>query len=269
MQRLLVYNEAGGSQMFADDIVLYNDVDSNFTVYQLDIDRIVNWCICNDLTMNIDKTKYQLFPIGRHVDVDLLANRHKSLIDKEPLQHVNLYKYLGVEIDNLLTMKQHAKNVIKVGAHKLYMMRHIRKVLTTHVALLVSKSVFLGVLDYGSIFVSSTPEEMKDDIQILQNNALRCCLNILDPRKANRITNTLLFSERLIINLLLCIRNAVNQKTLKIKTCDRHTRGNDRLTIVLPVLRTRYMRKTPFYWGLQIWNSLPLHIRLIEDKIHF
>ena len=49
--------------------------------------------------MNIDKTKFQLFPIGRHVDVDLLANRYKILIGKEPLQHVQLYKYLGVEID--------------------------------------------------------------------------------------------------------------------------------------------------------------------------
>ena len=140
------------------------------------------------------------------------------------------------------------------------MMRHIRKVLTTHAALLVFKSVFLGVLDYGTIIVSLTPEEMKEDIQILQNNALRCCLNILDPRSANvlemhRITNTLLFSERLIINLLLCIRNAVKEKTLTIKICDRNTRGNDGLTIALPIPRTRFMRKKTFYWGSQIWNS--------------
>ena len=46
----------------------------------------------------------------------------------------------------------------------------------------VFKSVFLGVLDHGSIVVSSIPEDLKEDIQILQNNALRCCMNIIDPR---------------------------------------------------------------------------------------
>ena len=111
-------------------------------------------------------------------------------------------------------MKQHAKNILKIGAHKLYMLRHIRKVLTIHAAMSVLKSVFIGVLDYGSIFVNSIPDEMKEDIQILQNHALRCCLNILDPREANvieihRQVDVLLSKERMIINLLLCIRNAV------------------------------------------------------------
>ena len=74
------------------------------------------------------------------------------------------------------------QTIIKLGAHKLYMLRHVRQVLTMRVALMIFKSVFLGVLDYGSIVVSSIPEDLKEDIQILQNNALRCCTNIIDPR---------------------------------------------------------------------------------------
>ena len=135
--------------------------------------------------MNIDKTKYQIFPTNRRTDIERMANTHVIQIGTDTLKHVRLYKYLGVEIDNLLSMKQHAKNILKVGAHKLFMLRHIRKVLTMHASVLIFKSVFIGVLDYGSIFVSSIPEEMKEDIQILQNNALQCCLNILDPRDAN------------------------------------------------------------------------------------
>ena len=161
-------------------------------------------------------------------------------------------------------MKQHAKELIKVGAHKLYILRYIRKVLTMHAAMFVFKSVFIVVLDYGSIFVSWIPEEMKEDIQILKNHALRCCLNILDPRDANvlelhRQVNVLLFKKQMIINLLLCVRNAVIDATLKIKTGNIHTRGNDGYTIILPVPRTRNIRKRPFYWGSQIWNTLPLY----------
>ena len=89
-------------------------------------------------------------------------------------------------------------------------------------ALMIFKSVFLGVLDYGSFFVSSLPEQTKEDIQILQNNALRCCLNILDPSNVNIFemhenTNVQCFRHRMVRNLLLCIRNAVNKGMLCIR----------------------------------------------------
>ena len=122
--------------------------------------------------------------------------------------------------------------------------------------------------------MSSILEEMKGNIQTLQNNALRCCLNIMDPRDANVIAihqqvNVLLFKERLILNLLLCIRNAVIENTLKTKSGDVHTRQNDGLTIHLPIPRTKIMRKMPFYWGSQIWNTLPLNIRQLNEKCAF
>ena len=261
-------------QMYADDIFLYNTIDNNYGDFLLDLQNVANWCQGNELTMNIDKTKYQIFPKNRHTNVETIADNYQVHISTESLKHVKLYKYLGVEIDNQLSMKQHAKNILKTGSHKLYMLRHIRKVLTLHAAVLVFKSVFLGVLDYGSIFVSSIPEDMKGNIQTLQNNALRCCLNIMDPRDANviaihRLVNVLLFKERLILNLLLCIRNAVIESTLKTIRGNINTRQNDGLTIQLPIPRTKIMRKMPFYWGSQIWNTLPLNIRQLNEKCAF
>ena len=81
----------------------------------------------------------------------------------------------------------------------------------------------MGVLDYGSIFVSSVPDDMKEDIQIIQNHTLQCCFNIANPRNANvqelhNIANVCTFKERLIRNLLLCIRNAVNEDTYLLGT---------------------------------------------------
>ena len=72
--------------------------------------------------MNIDKTKYQLFPCSKHVNMDTLSPNCILKIDHDTLQGVKLYKYLGVEIDHLkLTMKQHAKKLVKLGSHKSYM----------------------------------------------------------------------------------------------------------------------------------------------------
>ena len=60
------------------------------------------------------------------------------------------------------------------------------------------------------IFVSSIPEDMKEDIQIKQNNAIRCCFNIIDPKDADiddlhKTVNIHCFKNRLVLNLLLCI----------------------------------------------------------------
>ena len=111
-------------QMYADDIVhvLYTTVENNLDGLRADIDQVAKWCNGNELTVNIDKTKYQIFPKNKNENFKSLSDRCTIKINQIPLKEVKLYKYLGVEIDNLLTMKQHANNIIKIDSHKLYML---------------------------------------------------------------------------------------------------------------------------------------------------
>ena len=108
--------------MYADDIVLYSKLGNNVDAIQIDLNNIVHWCNGNELTMNVETTKYQIFTKGNHISLEPLINAHHLLVGKEALKQVKLYKYLGVEIDSLLSMKPHAKNVIKLGAHKLFLL---------------------------------------------------------------------------------------------------------------------------------------------------
>ena len=62
----------------------------------------------------------------------------------------------------------------------------------------------------------SIPEEMKEDIQILQNNAFRSCFNIIDPiasganiTELHHSANLSFFRHRMMSNLLICIRNSL------------------------------------------------------------
>ena len=65
--------------------------------------------------------------------------------------------------------------------------------------------------------------------------------------------NVLLSKERMIINLLMCIRNAVKDSTLEIKSGTTNTRGKNGFTINLPIPRIRSMQKKPFYWGYDMY----------------
>ena len=76
--------------------------------------------------MNLHKTKYQIFPRNTHVDMNKLSENCIIKVWQICLKEMKLYKYLGVEIDNFLTMNQHANNLIELGSHKLFMPRHVR-----------------------------------------------------------------------------------------------------------------------------------------------
>ena len=92
-----------------------------------------------------------------------------------PLDYVNSYLYLGVDIDNQLTFKKYYSNVFKKNSYKLSLLRRIRYMVTLKASLDITKTMFCSIVDYGNIFLTSCTENDLNDIQTLQNHALRCC----------------------------------------------------------------------------------------------
>ena len=112
---------------------------------------------------------------------------------------------------------------------------------------------------------------MFDDVQTIQNHALRSVLNVYDPLEIHvdqlhDIVGVRFLKHRMFIQLMMCIRNAYINKSLPVIQRDLVTRGNDGATFFLPVPRIKSIRKSPFYWGSQIWNHLPLNIRTTDSK---
>ena len=168
-------------------------------------------------------------------------------------------------------MKSHVNCVNKNASHKLFLLRKLQHVLNTHAATMVLKSMFLGVWDYGLLFTTFFPIKMFNDLQTIQNHALRSVLNVYDPHDlhVNQLHDTVgvkFLKHRMLIQLMMCIRNAYINQSLTIIHCDMVTRGNDGATFTLPVPKIKSIRKCPFYWGSQIWNHLPLDIRTTDSK---
>ena len=63
--------------MYADDIVLYNTM-SNMESLKNDMSKTARWCKGNKLTMNLVKTKYQIFPQNTHMDIQLEIKRFSA-----------------------------------------------------------------------------------------------------------------------------------------------------------------------------------------------
>ena len=114
---------------------------------------------------------------------------------------------------------------------------------------------------------------MFEDLQIIQNHALQTVLNIQDPLDLNIVemhdlVQVKMLRHRMLIQLLMCIRNAFINQSMPIIRRDV-VRGNDGASFDLPVPRLKSLSKCPFYLGMLIWNQLPYNIRVSDSKSVF
>lgn len=94
-------------RMYADDAVLFkeldlsNDVDGQIEGINSDLNLLGEWCMCNKLTINVDKSKSMLFiaPLSKYCHLDL--NESPDLyLNGTKLGYVKSYRYLGLELDD-------------------------------------------------------------------------------------------------------------------------------------------------------------------------
>ncbi len=112
---------------YADDTViigLFNDADDikdNF--YMDEISQFASWCQKNHLDLNVKKTK--------EMSIDFRIKKDELppvLINNQPVETVETYKYLGTVIDNNLNGRKNAERIYKKAIQRLYFVRKLKYV---------------------------------------------------------------------------------------------------------------------------------------------
>ena len=86
--------------------------------------------------------------------------------------------------------------------------------------------MFVSILDYGNVFLTGVNRDRLFDLQKIQNDAVRCCLNIKNPRDAHvndlhEQLNLHLLDHRQTVQLLICIKKGIENGYLNhIKPVD-------------------------------------------------
>ena len=262
--------------LYADDTVLYKGISEcekflDMHNFQQDVDRLVLWCQRNRLSINIKKTKLVFYPANQNA-----VNNMNNVIKMQGLSvdYVTSYLYLGVDIDNMLTFKKHYNNTFKNVSHKLFILRKIRYMINVKAALDITKTMLCSVIDYGNIFLSSCNQADLNDMQILQNNALRCCYGVFDPRDGHILylhkqANMKMLDIRRKKQILTCIWRNLKKGVIEIAQPIRQNRSAEAPNIYLPIPRTELFKKSVYYYGANLWNVLPVPVRLLDDIENF
>ena len=218
------------------------------------------WCVKNSLKLNARKSKALI--LGPTSKISSLNLDTEFSLNGQSLEYVNVYNYLGITLDQKMTLLPLLSKLKNVITHKIYSMVKIRDFITTKCALTIYKQTILPLFDYSGFITISCNVSDRLDLQTLQNNALRVCYNVkLRDRVAVKgmhdLSNLLSLEQRRqfqVLNLMFIYKNRHNDVQ---RIYNRVTRGAN----VFSFIRERYnctkYRSSPYYKGSVLWDGLP------------
>ena len=159
--------------------------------------------------------------------------------------------------------------------------RRCRYFMTDHSINIVIKSLVLSHLDYCSVVWSCATTKDLQKLQLAQNKAARLALHCSPRTSVDSMHDALLWlkvKDRLMCNLLIFFRNVLFHARPKefyakiLYINDRHnhtTRQATQRHIVVPTPKTSAIQKTVFYRASTYWNSIPVSLKKISNRVNF
>ena len=169
------------TSQYADDVSLRATCDSSAAaanMVQKGLTSLETWCKKWQVAMNPSKSKLVLFTrCPRHkkegaIDVKLFG---------ESIPFAPEAEFLGVTFDSYLTWEAQTAKIVARAYTRLNLIRIVSgltKEKNPTVLLKLYQSIILSVYEYSSICLISAAECHLEKLQLQQNQALRCILNL-------------------------------------------------------------------------------------------
>ena len=145
-------------------MVIYKPLNEPDSLHHLqnDINIVYDWCNRNKLTINIEKTKAHIFPRNSNIDLQLLHQNNPKTINNTQLQYEHTFQYLGINIDQHLTMKSMCDSRFMPAINSIFKARQRfadyvyakKKKKKMSAAIQVLRAMFVSVVDYRNVFLT-------------------------------------------------------------------------------------------------------------------
>ena len=183
------------------------------------------------------------------------------------------YNYLGVQLDECMTLTSNFNNIFKKFSYKIYQFGKIRKYLDIPTRILVYKQTILPLVEYVSFMLCLNNRSEVDKLQKLQNRCLRSCLNIYKPMDIGNLrlhqltrVNTLGVRRDLqLLNMMFSFK----QKNKYKKEGAHVTISIDRFVFDTDIVHKDIYARSPYYCGVSLWNSIPMEYQNLSDSCAF
>ena len=257
--------------MYADDTILYScapsldvavsNLASDFVLLQLELTS-------SKLLLNGHKTKAMLFSPNSSVNVP----PNITTLDGVTIEWVQLYKYLGIWLDNKLNFKHHIDCLAKKLKFTLSFFYRMKSCFSNTSRKKLVTSLFLSQLDYGDTVYRFACASTLSKLDPLFHAALRFITN--SPYRTHHCTLyalvgwTSLTSRRLLHWYILTYKailgilpGYINSKFIPVQN-SLNLRSNAWLRYVVPPIKSESGKKSLAFFGPWSWNDLQTKLKL-------
>ena len=260
--------------LYADDTVIYC-MNEKFELAEKELqsilDKFTKWCAINALTINTSKTKTMLFGSRNKLKN---CQKPELFINDEILQNVPTFKYLGINLDQTLSLKYYLECLTSNITFKLYMFNKILRFLNEKCAVIVYKTMIMPFFDYCDIVYMYSGQ---NDLQKLNRHHIRgmkICLYggfMLDECELYAKCNLSELNVRRQVHLrnyMFKLKN-INDNMVDNSNSNMNTRLHDGPVFKVTHPNSEPIKRSVMYAGALEWNNLDSDIRNIDDIVKF
>ena len=174
---------------FADDTLLYKKFPKQHKNIEndlnLELKKVSDWMEANHLKINASKTNFLIF--SPKSDKFNKLNNLKLTINNTNIKQTKSCKYLGMELDNKLTWKNHIDKLTLKISKALGILFRIRHYLNKPSLNILLNSLVINHIKYGILCYGRASKTSLNPLNVLLNRALRC-INFLGKFDKKNLT---------------------------------------------------------------------------------
>ena len=263
---------------YADDTVICtssSDIDVIQSNLSQDLENLSNWFRDNELIFNLKKGKSEVMLFGTGKRLNLFQGCQVKLsVNDSPISTTTCYKYLGVHLDPTLNFETHFQKMYKKAAGRVNLLRRIRPSIDTLSAQRIYQSMIMPMFTYCGYNSLGWSESRKRKIRSIETRSLeiitpKCSVQNCDLRFLT-IDNFL--QKRACRFVFDCLNGTVccpfKDYFERLHHNALNTRNNGN-TVKIPKVKLDFARRSFYFLGASIFNSLPLSLRNIDSRILF
>ena len=257
--------------MYADDTLLVNTgktLAETVENSQKSLDIVTKWCVLNKMSININKTKFMI--ISPFITDYVIP---KALyISNTKLSQVHTYEYLGVQIDDKLSMNAHIDKVCTCVQKKYGILRKIRRYIGEETAKLIYKVMIRPHFDYGDYMIDTGLQKNIEKLERVQERIVRTIEYKFNSQTRENLEtlyvkyNIEKLYKRRQRNLLKIMFDQSNvEENIEYYRPDRILRSNNNVKLKSNFTRITKIQRSPYHRGIILWDKLPRSIQCEKD----
>ncbi len=158
--------------LFADDTTIYlssKHIETLYNHINYDLNKLSDWFRANKLSLNVGKTNCTLFKLNNNP----INEKFKIKLGQDTIEHKNVVKFLGMNIDSKLKWHEHINSVRNKLNSSMYALNKVKHILNPKHLMTLYYSLIYPYIDYGISLWGSSHSSYINKLVTIQKRAVR------------------------------------------------------------------------------------------------